>query len=60
LAGLGGKRCEAVLKLLRKKLTEGHADGAWLDKAVLGHQVTHSCCWAKAQLHHDSDVSFVA
>lgn len=39
LAGLGGKRCEAVHKLLKKKFTEGHVDNSWLDRGTVGHQV---------------------
>ena len=42
VAGLGGRRCETVHKLLKKKFTEGHVGHAWLDKAVRGHQVSQS------------------
>lgn len=39
LAGLGTRRCEAVRKLLKKKFTEGHADHAWLTRAIANHPV---------------------
>ena len=53
LAGLGGKRCEAVHKLLKKKFTEGHVDNSWLDRGTVGHQV----CSA-ASLSHLASVAW--
>lgn len=39
LAGLGARRTDAVRKLLKKKIAEGHADHVWLDKAIATHPV---------------------
>lgn len=43
LASLGGRRCEAVQKLLKKKFTDGHAGHTWLDSAFAAHPVGLLC-----------------
>ncbi len=45
---LGPERRKLAEGMLRKKLGEGHADAAWIERGIAGHEVGPSCSWTTA------------
>lgn len=39
LCTLGAERRKGAEGMLRKKLGDGHADAAWMERAIAGHEV---------------------